>query len=65
MTTPEKTITLPVHCHNEDCGMVSAYQFWRDGSYRRILEACGHSKKMPTREKLAKALQESLKCQEN
>lgn len=49
-------ITMQVRCEDEDCGMVSAYRFYADNSFRRILEACCHPKQIPTKEKIREAL---------
>lgn len=55
--THDTTIILEVGCTNEECGMVSAYKFWPDGSYSRVLDACHHGKKCPTREQIRKAME--------
>ena len=50
-----ETLILEVGCSCEDCGMVSAYEFWRDGSFKRVLDACHHAKDLPNREKVREA----------
>lgn len=44
----DDAITLPVQCFHEECGLVSQYRFFHDGSYRKLLEACWHMKDLPT-----------------
>lgn len=50
MMTTLPSIVLPVFCSNEECGMQSVFEFWPDGSFKRIVEACHHTKTFPTRE---------------
>lgn len=49
----KESVNMRIICHNEDCGMYSVYRFWEDGSFERVLEACGHPKRFPTKEKIA------------
>lgn len=44
------SVVLPVYCSNEDCGQHSVYQFWPDGSFKKIIDACWHPKNFPSRE---------------
>lgn len=46
------SIVLEVRCKDEDCGMVSPYRFWRDGSFKRILDCCYHAKRLPTSKRI-------------
>lgn len=55
-TNRDRTIVLPVHCENDECGMASAYQFWPDGSYKVIMSACWHPKRFPGRAKIEQAM---------
>lgn len=52
----DDNIVKQVRCDNDECGMVSAYRCYADGSFRKILEACGHPKRMPTREQVRQEL---------
>lgn len=47
----DDSIVLPVDC-TQECGMVSAYRFFHDGSYRKIVDACHHLKHLPTRQSI-------------
>jgi hypothetical protein len=39
---------MPIACNREDdCGLVSVYRVWRDGSFSRVVEACSHEKVIP------------------
>lgn len=49
----ERSAVMPVRCNDDSCGMTSAYRFYKDGSYRKILDACCHAKRMPTLPKIA------------
>lgn len=44
------SIVIPVDCTDEECGMVSHFRCYGDGSYRKTLDACGHAKRIPTRD---------------
>lgn len=55
---PEASVVVPVRCGNDECGMVSPYRFYRDGSFRKILDACWHAKRLPSREKVLQTMKE-------
>lgn len=48
--TNEDSVVMPVSCGRDDCGMVSAYRVWRDGSFKRITDGCYHEKIIPSGE---------------
>ena len=50
-----ESIVMPVRCNDDECGMESAYRFWKDGSFKRVLDACWHPKRLPDRERIARA----------
>jgi hypothetical protein len=50
----EPSIVLQVSCEDDDCGMFSAFRFYKDGSYRIILNACCHTKRLPKLDKIRK-----------
>jgi hypothetical protein len=54
----KETISLPITCTDETCGMVSAFQFWRDGSFKLVMKACAHTKELPNRTKVLEAFAE-------
>ena len=62
----EESVIMRVICEkggngeDDDCGVWSVYRFYRDGSFRAILNACGHCKRFPTR---ARILEELAKAQ--
>ena len=63
----EESVIMRVICEkggngeDDDCGVYSVYRFYRDGSFRAILNACGHYKRLPTR---ARILAEFAKASE-
>ena len=43
---------IKVYCNDQDCGMISAWRVFRDGSFLRINEACFHGKIIPSRDQI-------------
>ena len=52
----DESVVLPVRCENDECGMESAFRFWKDGSYKKVFEACWHPKRMPSLPKISAAI---------
>ena len=52
----EHSTVLPIRCEDNECGMTSAYQFYPDGSFRKIMEGCWHPKRLPNRDKIKAAI---------
>ena len=48
----EMSAVIKVACNDPACGMISAWRVFRDGSFSRIHEACGHSKIIPSRDQI-------------
>ena len=42
--TSNDSLVLPTTCLDDDCGMVSAIRYWKDGSFLTIFSACWHAK---------------------
>ena len=53
----EPSIILEVTCECDDCGMRSVYEFFKDGSHKEVLKACGHYKRFPKRDKILKEME--------
>ena len=45
--TPLASIVRQIACTDEDCGLQSVYELFPDGSHRRMLNACWHTKALP------------------
>jgi hypothetical protein len=57
----DRTVIQPIWCEDEDCGMQSVYQCFGDGSYRAVLKACQHAKRLPSRRQILEAIAEQEK----
>lgn len=49
-------------CNDPDCGMISAWRVFRDGSFLRIHEACWHGKIIPSRDQIIEIINNSGRC---
>lgn len=63
MTNEIESVVLPVACTDDSCGVVSPYRFWKDGSYKKVVELCWHPKEFPSVETIRREIEQAKEKQ--